>query len=120
MYEYTVQKLTQAIECLATWPWDIRERLKDKYIYYLHVLIQEDDFPVNLRDDRKKIIKSIHNTKNLKITSIDKIIIEHDGLIAWIRKKRNKKTAKNIAHKIFNLRQQLSEIKVNPDIELEN
>lgn len=42
-YSYTIEKLTGAIECLATHPGDARKRVAAVYSYVR--MLNEDDFP---------------------------------------------------------------------------
>lgn len=56
-YSYTVEKLTGALECLATHPGDARKRVAAVYSY-VHML-NESDFPLDLRNDWNWVMQQI-------------------------------------------------------------
>ena len=56
-YTYTVEKLTTALSVIVSHPGDARERLNDAFLCF-HTL-QERDFPPNLQEKWRQIIKEM-------------------------------------------------------------
>ena len=56
-YSYTVEKLTNTIETIATHPGDARQRIAAAYLEF-HTL-QADDFPEQFRADWEWVIREI-------------------------------------------------------------
>lgn len=57
-YSYAKEKLAATIESLATDPNDVRKRLSKSYLIF-HTL-NENDFPVELQEDWKWIMKELN------------------------------------------------------------
>jgi hypothetical protein len=102
-YHYTVEKLGGAIECLATHPGDVRERLTQAFLGF-HTLT-ETDFPPELRADWLWVKKEL--TKYGPV-------LNHKGEV-WIgsvantMRKVRKATGSKIAKKIYALYWAVSE-----------
>ena len=96
-YYYTVEKLTSAIECLATHPGDARERVAAAFLSF-HTL-REEDFPPQCRKDWKWVINELTRFGPL---------LDHKGEVSrgsvenTVRRARNS-TASKIAKKIYEL-----------------
>lgn len=88
-YSYTVEKLTGALECLATHPGDARHRIAAVYsqIHMLH----EDDFPAYLMKDWLWTIEQI--TRFGPLTDESGSVIR-DALENTVRKSKNASASK--------------------------
>ena len=56
-YSHAVEKLTKALECLATHPGDVRERVASAYLSCAH--LKPEELPEKCRRDWEWIVKEI-------------------------------------------------------------
>ena len=56
-YSYAVEKLTNALECLATHPGDVRKRLESAY--HSFYVLSADNFPPDCREEWSAIINEL-------------------------------------------------------------
>jgi hypothetical protein len=102
-YHYTVEKLTGAINCLATHPGDVRERLTCAFQGFL--TLTEKDFPSELQADWRWVMNELTKYGPL---------LNHKGEV-WIgsvdntMRKVRKATGSKIAKKIYELYWAVSE-----------
>jgi hypothetical protein len=99
-YSYTYEKLYNTIQALATWKWDIRERLKNAY-RCLHTLRYKEDFPDELLKDWKFVINSMTKYK---------AEYEREWSIDCTMRKIKRKTWEKIAKMIFHIREKIHQI----------
>ena len=66
-YSHAIEKLTNALECLATHPGDVRKRVASAYLLCAHLSLEE--LPEKCREDWKWIVKEI--TKRGAFTLMD-------------------------------------------------
>jgi len=104
-YTYTVEKLTNTIECLATHPGDIRKRVTAAYQYFY--VLNTDDFPPKYQKDWEQIIKEL--TKYEPILDLNGNVII--GKVKNTMRHMHNKTASKIAKKIYTLYWAVSENK---------
>ena len=102
-YHYTVEKLTGAIDCLATHPGDVRERLSCAYIGF-HTLA-ESDFPPELQADWRWVMKEL-NKYGPRLNHKGEVWI---GSVDNTMRKVRKATGSKIAKKIYALYWAVSE-----------
>ncbi|RTY33757.1 hypothetical protein EKD00_08900 [Chlorobium phaeovibrioides] len=96
-YHYAVEKLSVAVECLATHPGDVRERLMAAFLGF-HPLT-EKDFPLELQADWRWVIKELSRCGPQ---------LSHDGKARIgsfenTMKRIRKATGAKIAEKIYHL-----------------
>lgn len=96
-YSYTHEKLSAAIQCLATHPGDVRERLADAFMSF-HTLT-EKDFPKEYRKDWTWIHKEL--TRFGPIVN-DRGEVRRGSVDNTMRRIKNK-TASKIAERIVKL-----------------
>lgn len=97
-FNYAKEKLTVAIQSLATDPEDVRKRLGKTYIAFLHSL-RDEDFPIELQEDWKWIVAELNKyepTYNAKgdVTS---------GSVENTMKMIRNSTGEKIAERIFSV-----------------
>lgn len=94
---YTVEKLTLALETLATHPGDVRRRLSVVY-WQIHTL-EERDFPSEVRLDWLWVMKQM--TKYGPLIDESEFVIR-DAVENTMRRSRNSSATK-IAHRLYSL-----------------
>lgn len=94
---YVVEKLTNALECLATHPGDARERVAAAYLA-CHAL-REEDFPVEFKKDWSWIEREL--TKYGPLEDPDARIFR--GSVENTMRRVRKTTGAKIAKKIYDL-----------------
>jgi len=102
-YHYTVEKLRGAIDCLATHPGDVRERLTCAHLGF-HTLT-ENDFPPELQADWRWVMQELTKYGPL-------LNHKHEvwfGSVENTMKKVRKATGSKIAKKIYELHWAVSE-----------
>ena len=96
-YSYTKEKLAATIEALATDPDDVRKRLSKSYI--LFCALTENDFPVELQEDWKWIMKEL-NKYDPRYNIKGEII---KGSVENTMRRVKNSTGVKIAERIFSL-----------------
>lgn len=96
-YYHAVEKLTDTLECLATHPGDVRERIFAAYSAFGHLTAEE--LPEKCRNDWDRIMKQIHKFDPLT---------DHKGEIYMgsvenTMKSVRKTTASKIAKKLYEI-----------------
>jgi hypothetical protein len=99
---YTVEKMTNALACLATHPGDARKRVTSAY-HCIHTL-DETDFPPECQKDWNWVLAEL--TKCGPLRSHSGEIIR--GAVENTMLNRRNKTASEIAMKIYELYWQIS------------
>lgn len=102
-HSYTVEKLTDALTCLATHPGDARKRVVSAY-YCIHTL-DETDFPEECRKDWNWILAELTKRGSF----VDQNGNTTCGAVENTMNRRKNKTASKIAEKIYELYWQVSE-----------
>lgn len=102
-YHYAVEKLSVAVECLATHPGDVRERLLFAFLDF--PALKEKDFPPELQDDWHWVMKELRKFGPLR-TPDGKVRV---GSVENTMRKIRKATGSKIAKKIYQLYWAVSE-----------
>ncbi len=95
-YGYTVEKLTNTLECLATHPGDVRERLTSSFLSFQ--TLRSDDFPPENRKDWDWVLKEL--TKYGPLVYHKEVYL---GSVENTMRRVRKSTASKIAKKIYEL-----------------
>jgi len=96
-YGYTAEKLTNTLECLATHPGDVRERLTSTFLCFQ--TLRSDDFPPENREDWDWVLKEITKYGPL----VDQRGEVWRGSVENTMRRVRKSTASKIAKKIYEL-----------------
>ena len=96
-YSYTKEKLGVTIKALATSPDHVRKRLCKSYIIF--VTLTEKDFPIELRDDWKWIVKELNRYNPMYNINGDIIMGSVENTMRRVRNS----TGVKIAERIYNV-----------------
>lgn len=99
---YVIEKLRSAVECLATHPGDVKERLSTAYLGF-HTL-KESDFPHELKSDWAWVIAELNRYEPIVNHRGDIIV----GSVEHTMKKIRRATGAKIAKRIFSIHQKMS------------
>lgn len=102
-HTYKVEKLTNALTCLATHPGDARHRLISAWGSLQK--LEESDFPNEYKKEWKWIVRELTKYGPLRSPSGEVI----RGAVENTMRRRTNKTASKIAARIYELYWQLSE-----------
>jgi hypothetical protein len=98
-YHYTAQTLTETLECLATHPGDVRERLLSAHGGYLSKLTASD-FPVEHRKDWQWVMHELTKFEPRKDTGE---IAMGMGTVECTMRRIRRSTGSKIAKKLYEL-----------------
>jgi hypothetical protein len=96
-YDYTIEKLTNTLEILATHPGDVRERLTDAFLSFQ--TLRNDDFPLENRKDWDWVLSELTKYRPL-INNKGEV---WRGSIENTMRRVQKSTASKIAKQIYKL-----------------
>ena len=101
-YDHAIEKLTNVVECLATHPGDVRERLLIAHSLCLGLTTRS--FPEHLQSDWEWVMKEL--TKFGPMTMVDGT--NYYGAVENTMKKIRKSTGVKIAKKLYQMYWSLS------------